>query len=80
VHPEEIGQADRVRRTGDDARHRPGCRDHADLRHRQVHVRVPRPGQLSRQRRRTLVIAKWNKTLDIDQLLLPKVSAPIVDL
>ena len=32
-------------------RHRAGRGHHADLRHRQVHVRVPGPGQLLRQRR-----------------------------
>ena len=32
--------------------HHPGGRHHADLRHRQVHVRVPRTGQLHRQRGR----------------------------
>ena len=33
-------------------RHHPARRHHADLRHRQVHVRVPGAGQLHRQRRR----------------------------
>ncbi len=36
-------------------RHHPARRHHADLRHRQVHVRVPRRGQLHRQRRRDAV-------------------------
>ena len=44
----------RVHRPGRHAVHdrdHPARRDHADLRHRQVHVRVPRGGQLHRQRR-----------------------------
>ena len=36
-------------------RHHPGRRHHAHLRHRQVHVRMPGPGELHRQRRRHLV-------------------------
>ena len=48
----------RVHRAGRHPEHRrqhPARRHHADLRHRQVHVRVPRPGQLLRQRRRHAV-------------------------
>ena len=43
----------RVHRPDRDLEHdraHPRRRHHADLRHRQVHVRVPRPGQLHRQR------------------------------
>ncbi len=61
----------RLRRADRDpvhSRHCPLRRHHADLRHRQVHVRVP--GALVNfygNAVATLVIAKWDKALDLDR-------------
>ena len=46
----------------------PRRRHHADLRHRQVHVRVPRPGQLHRQRRGHAVHRLVGPGLDSDRV------------
>ena len=61
----------RVHRPGrhlEHGRHRPGGGHHADLRHRQVHVRVPGAGQLHRQRGRHPVRRQWNGELDVDRV------------
>ena len=49
------------------AGHHPGHRHHADLRHRQVHVRVPGPGELLRQRGRHPVHRQLEQDLDVDR-------------
>ena len=58
----------------------PRRRHHADLRHRQVHVRVPGPGQLHRQRRRHPVHRQVGPGLDFDRVRRVLDSEPVPDL
>ena len=46
----------------------PPAADHADLRHRQVHVGMPRRGELHRQLRRDTVRGWWDRAVDSDRV------------